>query len=276
MKIAIISDIHSNLEALKATLEDIKKRKVDKIVCLGDIIGKGVHSGECIKLIRENCEVVIRGNWERQSAKTDFSNLTKQQEERVKWMQSMLTQEEKDYLINLPFCHEFYISGSLVRMFHSTPYADNEDIFSICSIETKAKMFDPTELTNSNQSADIAICAHMHYQYMDKLYNRTLINVGSVGDSLDLIRNDAKDASNKETAKSNYFIIEGEYGQKEYTGEISFQFVRVVYDIEKELNNDIFNIEKDEYEKELKEGRYRDMNKIYENLSEIGIDVDKI
>ena len=48
MKIAIISDIHGNLEALKATLTDIEKRKVDKIICLGDIIAKGVHPKECI------------------------------------------------------------------------------------------------------------------------------------------------------------------------------------------------------------------------------------
>ena len=53
MKIAIISDIHANLEALKSTLEDIKKRKVDKIICLGDIIAKGVHPKECIELIKE-------------------------------------------------------------------------------------------------------------------------------------------------------------------------------------------------------------------------------
>lgn len=56
MKIAIISDIHGNLEALKATLKDIEKRKVDKIICLGDIIVKGVHPKECISLIRTNCE----------------------------------------------------------------------------------------------------------------------------------------------------------------------------------------------------------------------------
>lgn len=56
MKIAIISDIHGNLEALKATLKDIEKRKVDKIICLGDIIAKGVHPKECISLIRTNCE----------------------------------------------------------------------------------------------------------------------------------------------------------------------------------------------------------------------------
>lgn len=50
MRIAIISDIHGNLEALKATLENIEKRNVDKIICLGDIIAKGVHSKECIEI----------------------------------------------------------------------------------------------------------------------------------------------------------------------------------------------------------------------------------
>ena len=61
-RIAIISDIHSNLEALKATFKDIEKRKVDRIICLGDIIAKGVHPKECLKLIREKCDIVLQGN----------------------------------------------------------------------------------------------------------------------------------------------------------------------------------------------------------------------
>jgi len=61
-KIAIISDIHGNREALKTTLEDIKRRKCDKIMCLGDIIAKGAFSNECVELIRKNCDVVLRGN----------------------------------------------------------------------------------------------------------------------------------------------------------------------------------------------------------------------
>lgn len=44
MKIAIISDIHGNLEVLKATLKDINKKQVDKIICLGDTIAKGITS----------------------------------------------------------------------------------------------------------------------------------------------------------------------------------------------------------------------------------------
>ena len=62
MKIAIISDIHGNLEALNTVLEDIKKRNIDKIYCLGDIIAKGTHQQECVDLVRANCEVVIKGN----------------------------------------------------------------------------------------------------------------------------------------------------------------------------------------------------------------------
>ena len=56
-RIAIISDIHGNLEALKSVLNDIKKRDIDKIYCLGDIIAKGSHQQECVDLIRNSCEI---------------------------------------------------------------------------------------------------------------------------------------------------------------------------------------------------------------------------
>ena len=62
MRIAVISDIHGNFEALKATLKDIEKRNVDEIICLGDIIAKGVHPKECIDLIKKKCKIVIQGN----------------------------------------------------------------------------------------------------------------------------------------------------------------------------------------------------------------------
>ena len=111
---------------------------------------------------------------------------------------------------------------------------------------------------------------------MDKIYNKTLINVGSVGNSFDVIRNDNKDSSVLETTKSNYLIVEGEYGLQEYTSDISFQFVKVPYSIDKELEDESLNIERDNYRFELKEGKYRDMTRINENFRRLGIDVDKI
>ena len=61
-RLAIISDIHSNLEALQAVLDDIEERGVQEIVCLGDIIGYGANPKECLDLIRERCRITIMGN----------------------------------------------------------------------------------------------------------------------------------------------------------------------------------------------------------------------
>lgn len=111
---------------------------------------------------------------------------------------------------------------------------------------------------------------------MDKIYNKTLINVGSIGNSFDVIRNKEKDSNVLETTKSNYLIIEGEYGSQEYNSDIAFQFIKVPYNIEKELKDENLNIEKDNYRFELKEGKYRDMKKINDYFRKLGIDVDKI
>ena len=58
---AIISDIHGNLEALEAVLEDIKQQQIDEIFCLGDIVGYGPNPRECIDRIM-SCDVCLLGN----------------------------------------------------------------------------------------------------------------------------------------------------------------------------------------------------------------------
>lgn len=278
MKIAIISDIHGNLEALKATLNDIEKRKVDKIICLGDTIAKGIHPKKCIELIRKNCEIVLQGNCDFyfSSEHDNINEMPEQEQKRIKWNQSLISKEDREYLLNLPFCYEFYMSGSLVRLFHATPVANNIAILNVDSIETKYQMFLPSKNTVSQNIADVVIYAHIHHPYMDKIYNKTIINVGSVGNSFDAIRNKNKDSNALETTKSNYLIIEGEYGSKEYSSDISFQFIKVPYNIDKELEDEKLNIEKENYRFELKEGLFRDMTKINDNFRRLGIDVEKI
>lgn len=278
MKIAIISDIHGNLEALKATFKDINKRHVDKIMCLGDTLSKGVHPQECIKLIREKCCVVIQGNTDQYFSK-EYENLeefSEQEKERIKWNQSLITNEDRKYLSSLPFCYEFYMSGSLVRIFHATNVANDKVVLNISDIKTKYEMFLPSKHTVSNKVADIVIYGHIHHQYMDKIYNKTLINAGSVGNAFDVVRNDNKDSNVLETTKANYLIIEGEFGSEEYNSEISFQFIRVPYDIEKELKDEYKNIEKESYRCELTQGKYRNMTKINESYTKLGINIDEI
>ncbi len=63
-KIAIISDIHGNLPALEAVLSDIERKGISKIICLGDMIGKGPQSKEVLELCIKKCQNIVKGNWE--------------------------------------------------------------------------------------------------------------------------------------------------------------------------------------------------------------------
>lgn len=274
MRIAIISDIHGNLEALKTCLADIKKRNIDKIFCLGDIVEKGCHAEECVKLVRENCEIVVQGNCD-----TDFFSeiYTKElhnisvelMKKRVEWLNSLCSEESKQYLLSLPFSYEFYMSGSLIRLFHAHPEKKTSVIINEDSYETKYRMFEPSENTVSQKVADIVIYGHLHAPFMNKMYNKTLINVGSVGNSFNVVRDDEKDSDFLETTAIHYLILDGEYGAEEYGANLSFEFVRVQYDIEKELQDLDKNLEPEDYEKELREGRYRNMSKILEKADEL-------
>lgn len=275
-RIAIISDIHGNLEALKAVLKDINKRNIKTIYCLGDIIAKGVNPSECLKLIKENCEIVLRGNCDEHfCSNLDLNSYDNTEKRRIIWNKSMLTDVEQEYLLNLPFSHEFYMSGSLVRLFHATPNKINGFVSNLDSIDKKRTLFIPTENTISQNIADIVIYGHTHIQNLEKLYNKTIVNVGSVGNAIDVIRNNNFDGSVKETTRANYLIIEGKYGSTTYDDSISFQFINVPYNIEKELSSTKENIEKESYITELKEGKYRDMEVLRKSFELRNINMDE-
>ena len=59
---AVISDIHANLEALQAVLDHIDTQNIDRIICLGDILGYGPSPVECVDLVAERCEWSLMGN----------------------------------------------------------------------------------------------------------------------------------------------------------------------------------------------------------------------
>ena len=123
---------------------------MDKIICLGDIIAKGIHPQECIKLIKERCDIVIQGNTDEyfSNKHENMSDLPEQEQKRIKWNHSLITEEDREYLLNLPFSYEFYMSGSLVRLFHATDKANNKVVLNIDDIETKYEMFCQVNILN--------------------------------------------------------------------------------------------------------------------------------
>lgn len=276
-KIAIISDIHGNLEALKSVLKDIKQRNISRIICLGDIIAKGTHQQECVDLVKENCEFVIKGNCDEYfTSNIDLSTKIKQEVDRIIWNKNKLSTENVHYLQELPYCFEFYLSGRLVRLLHATPEKINDFVGNIDTIDRLYKLFLPSDNTISNEKADIVIYGHIHTPFIQKIYNRTIINPGSVGNSIDVFRNDEKDGNVKNTTVANYLIISGKYNSKDIDEKISFELVSVPYNIEKELEANKDNIEFESYEQEIRNGKYRDMEKIYKSLELRGIDQEKI
>lgn len=256
-KIAVISDIHGNLEALKTAFADIERRGIKRIFCLGDIVGKGIHAKECVDLVLEKCEVVVTGNLE-----VYVNEPTNPDDQRQVFFTSQLDQERLDKLAKLDFCHEMYISGSFVRMFHASPHGVRDRISEIGAQEDMLRAFLPSDKTLSQKNADIAIYGDIHIQLMRKFHNKTLINCGSVGCATDVVRDEKFDSAYMETTQVFYLVIEGEMDATEYGAPLDFTFVRLPYDIDKELEELDTIIEQENYYNELKKGQYRDAHRL--------------
>ena len=91
MKRAIISDIHSNLEALEAVLADIREQGIEEVYCLGDIIGYGPNPRECIDRVM-NCNICILGNHD-QGALFDPEGFNSGAERAIFWTRDQLEQQ---------------------------------------------------------------------------------------------------------------------------------------------------------------------------------------
>ena len=124
MKIAVISDIHANYQALEAVMKDIKQEHCDKIFCLGDLAMAGPQPGLVIDFVRKQTDwTVIQGNTDKLIAE-----YTEQTYEDVKKMYPMMANalrddvkilpaDKKEYLKNFPSEDIFIVGGA---MFYST------------------------------------------------------------------------------------------------------------------------------------------------------------
>lgn len=241
-KIAIISDIHANITALNAVLEDIQNRNIKRIFCLGDLVTKSVNPDLVIDKIRANCEVVIKGNCDDSTSKADLSLLKF-------WTARKIGKERCEYLASLPTSFDFYMSGHLIRLFHASPYSLSHiynPMFSnkntrYCGeeLESAEDLFKNTVFLDKPDSTpipDIIGYGHIHTPNIFRYKNKTIFNPGSVGMPTEMLNNNPNDDSNTLSTLSSYIILEGNYDSKELS-TISINLVRVPYDIQSEIEN---------------------------------------
>ena len=118
MRLAIISDIHGNIEALQQVLIQIRNEGVDSIACLGDIAGYGPFPNECIDLVRKECSTIIGGNHDAGAVGTLSSGeFNKEGKLAIEWTRTQLTLENRDWLMDL------FVSTSVgdVTLVHASP-----------------------------------------------------------------------------------------------------------------------------------------------------------
>ncbi len=118
MRIAIISDIHSNLEALTAVLEYCREHRVHRYVCLGDIVGYGADPNPCCELVRETAQTSLLGNHDAAViGAMDESYYYKEAKDAITWTRDQLSPENLYWLYSLPYSAEFEELG----FFHAAP-----------------------------------------------------------------------------------------------------------------------------------------------------------
>jgi len=104
MKFAILSDIHSNLEALKVVLDHAKQQECTHYVCLGDVVGYGPNPKECLAIVRAlDCPVVMGNHDEYCAGEMDLTGFNPMAADAIKWTRQQLTEEERTWLRNLKY-----------------------------------------------------------------------------------------------------------------------------------------------------------------------------
>jgi diadenosine tetraphosphatase ApaH/serine/threonine PP2A family protein phosphatase len=118
LPVAVITDIHSNLPALETVLADIEAREIDRIWCLGDVVGYGADPDACADLVRERCELCLVGNHDLAVLEAlDIAAFSDAAAEAVVWTQEKVEQRTLDFLGEL----EPAGSRDGIGLFHASP-----------------------------------------------------------------------------------------------------------------------------------------------------------
>ena len=189
MRIGIISDVHSNIDALRAVFQEFQERGVDKFICLGDVIGLGAHPEECVQLIMEHQNQIlamVHGNHENYLLKAlPVHNHNDENQEMLppeiidlfKWNHEQISNTSINFLRQFSQQQTIEVEGSKIYVSHyPLDQLGNYRKFYFRPDSTQCK------LIFKNIDADIFLFGHTHIRCTTKTHDGKLfINPGSVG-----------------------------------------------------------------------------------------------
>lgn len=169
MRIGVISDIHANLVALEAVIQDMPD--VDAIVCAGDVVGYNPWPAECVEILRERNILTVQGNHDRAVATEASFSFNSMADAGAKHALETMTDEQITWLAELP-TERVEFDGRL-KIAHGHP--DDPDRY------TYPHLFGPRLL----EDEDVLVLGHTHHQHYETYYGGIVMNPGSVGQPRD-------------------------------------------------------------------------------------------
>ncbi len=184
MRLAILSDIHGNLVGLEAVLSDLRRRRVEQILCLGDVAATGPQPCEVIEILRGKKWPCVMGNTDETLAKNIPDQLENQQmpeEDKRRllelddWTRKQLRKSDRDYLSTFKQTVRFSPkNGPSFLCYHGSPRSNHEGILATTPDAELIKYLE-------DRAADIFAGGHTHTQMFRRFRRSIIVNPGSVG-----------------------------------------------------------------------------------------------
>ena len=179
MKLAILSDIHGNIFALEAVLEQIEQIGVERIIFLGDFTGYYYHSKEVFERLIQLKATMILGNHEHMlfdcaDGILDAEVLRHKYGSGHKLALQQFSNVELDNIKRLPDYHLEIINNFSIGCYHGAPFDPNFYLYPDANSEI---------LSRCDIGIVFIFVGHSHYPFITQLEHGTLVNVGSIGQS---------------------------------------------------------------------------------------------
>jgi putative phosphoesterase len=214
-RVAIVTDINANLQALEATLARIEELEIERIYCGGDLVGYGPHPNEVCALLAQRQIPTIYGNYDYAIAR-DLEDCgcfyptprdRELGEQSIAWTLAHTSEQSKDFMRPLPFDLRLELVGKRVRLVHGSPRKVNEYLLE----ERAASTF---ERIAAMADCDVLAFGHTHKPWIRELAGVLFVNCGSVGKP--------KDGD----PRASFAVLEPA------SGEVRVTIERVDYDVE--------------------------------------------
>lgn len=181
-RVAVLTDIHANLPALQAALDEIERLGVDAVYCGGDLVGYGPHPNEVCAVIRDRAIPTIYGNYDyaigRDLEDCGCAYVNPHDREigqlSVDWTLAHTSLISKSFMRELPFDLRFELAGKRVRLVHGSPRKVNEYLFE----DKPARTF---ERIAAGADCDVLVFGHTHKPWIREYGGVLFVNCGSVG-----------------------------------------------------------------------------------------------